>query len=137
MSLAWDGLEELKAQLRSLAGDLAGEAAHIIEGSTNAAALSIKQGYPDRTGDLRDHVDASLERTEFGAVGTVRNTSPLAWIFENGTQARHTAIGANRGAMPPGHVFIPRAAAERRRMYEDLKDMMARHPIGLEVSGDA
>jgi hypothetical protein len=56
-------------------------------------------------------------------------------MFENGTQARHTALGASRGAMPPGHVFIPVAAAERRAMYKDLAQVVADE--GLEVSGDA
>jgi hypothetical protein len=38
----------------------------------------------------------------FSAGAIVINRAKHAAIFENGTQARHTAIGANRGSMPPG-----------------------------------
>ncbi len=135
VSFTFDGLAELREELRRLPAELTGEAGHIIEAATNAATHEIKAGYPVRTGELRDHVEGSVVTSGFAVVGTVRNTSPLAYIFENGTQARHTALGADRGVMPPGHVFIPAIARERRRMYEDLKDLLVRH--GLEVSGDA
>ncbi len=140
MSVEWDGLEEFKAQLRSLPSDLAGEAGHIVEASVNAAETAIKAGYDGRK-ELVDHVSSDIVETAFGAEGIVRNTSKLAWIYENGTQARHyiTRRGVTHltGSMPPGHVFIPNAQRERRRMYEELKDMIARHPLAPEVSGDA
>jgi hypothetical protein len=65
----------------------------------------------------------------------VVNRSPHAWMFENGTQARHTAIGANRGAMPPGHVFIRIAIIKRKQMYAQLRGLLERH--GLKVTGHA
>jgi len=37
--------------------------------------------------------------------------------------------------MPPGRVFIPTMIKIRRRMYDDLKAMLAR--AGLKVTGDA
>ena len=66
----------------------------------------------------------------------VKNVAPHANIFENGTQARHTRIGANRGSMPPGHVFVPRIVRARHRLTQELKDMVAR-TTGAQVSGDA
>ena len=71
----------------------------------------------------------------YGVGVVVTNTSPHAWMFENGTQVRHTRIGANRGAMPPGHVFIPEAERQRRQMFGAFKDMLERE--GLVVTGDA
>lgn len=133
--LTWAGLTELREALRRLPEDLTGEASHLVEASTNAAAVAIKGGYPARTGNLRDHVSTEFSRTGLSVVGRVKSTSPHAYIFENGTQARHTAIGANRGAMPPGHVFLPAVIRERRRMYADLTDLLERH--GLLVTGDA
>lgn len=133
--LTFSGLDELRAALRQLPAELTGEASHIVEGAANGAAASIKAGYPSRTGDLRDHVTVETMQSGFSTGAVVKNTSKLAYIFENGSQARHTAIGANRGSMPPGHVFIPIVIRKRRQMYEQLKDLLTRH--GLQVSGDA
>lgn len=136
--LYFPGLEELKAELRRLPEDLTGEAGHIVEGAANGAVVDIKQGYQahSRSGNLVDHVFVSrFEGGKFSVGYIVKNTAPHAWIFENGTQARHTELGEFRGAMPPGRVFIPAAIRARRKMYDALKAMIARH--GLEVSGDA
>jgi hypothetical protein len=136
--IVFEGLDELRAALRQLPSDLAGEASNIVVGIANAAALNMRTLYGDHrvSGELQEKV--VVERLEVGKVAAgmvVKSASKLAGIFENGTQARHTALGANRGSMPPGHVVIPTAIAARRRMYEQLKDMLVRH--GLEVSGDA
>jgi hypothetical protein len=63
----------------------------------------------------------------------VRNTSKLAYIFENGTQVRHSASGASRGSIKPLHVAIPTFIKRRAEMYERLRAMMAAH--GLTVIG--
>ena len=134
--LTFTGLEELKAALRALPAELTAEASHIIEGAANAVAYDIKAAYPVYTGNLRDHLTVTHQaRGRFGAAALVQNTAKHAWIFENGTQARHTQFGANRGAMPPGRVFIPRMIKARRAMYERLKDLLVRH--GLRVTGEA
>jgi hypothetical protein len=134
-TVTWTGLDELKQQLRELPKNLHGEASHICEAEANAAAATIKAGYPVKTGDLRDKL--TVERVDAGPFSTgfvVKNTSKLAYIFENGTQARHTAKGWNRGRMPPGRVFIPTVARRRRTMYQNLKAMLERY--GLTVTGD-
>jgi len=133
-ALTFDGLADLQHALEQLPNDMTGEAAHIVEAAANSAAATIKAEYPVRTGELRDRLTVDFSRDGLSVVGTVRNTSKLAWIFENGTQARHTEIGANRGAMPPGHVFIPTVAARRRQMYAELLELVKRN--GFEVSGD-
>lgn len=134
--LHFDGLAELREALRNLPADMTGEATHLVEGAANGAAAEIKAGYPRRTGHLIAGVTvSSFEHGRFSAGMIVKNTAKHAWLFENGTQARHTDLGANRGSMPPGHVFIPVVIRKRRQMYEQLKDLVARQ--GLVVSGDA
>jgi hypothetical protein len=134
-SWSWTGLEDLKAQLRALPTELAGEGANLVEGRGNRATQRIKAGYPARTRDLRDKTTVTHTRSAFGARAVVTNTSRHALPFEIGTQARHTKLGANRGSMPPGHVFVPVMQQERRAMYDDLRDLLERH--GLVVSGAA
>jgi hypothetical protein len=65
----------------------------------------------------------------------VKSTAKHAALFEIGTQARHTNIGANRGSMPPGKIFVPVVVRKRRAMYERLKELLVRH--GAKVNGNA
>lgn len=137
-SVKWSGLEELKRDLRNLPEDLAGEAGHIVEEAANGTAVDVKRGYAAhrRSGRLAGGVTVThFEAGKYSAGAIVKNSAPHAYIFEVGTQARHTAIGANRGSMPPGNVFIPAAQKNRRRMYDRLKDMLVR--FGAVVTGDA
>jgi len=133
--LTWTGLAELKADLRALPGGLAGDASGIVMEAADGAKADMH--YPRRTGDLADKLKVERVSTSgpFGAGARVVNTSKIAHIFENGSQARHNALGANRGSMPPGHVFVPAVVRRRRAMYEQLKALLVRH--GLQVSGDA
>jgi len=136
--LKFDGLAEFRAALRQLPAELAGEASHDVESAANSAAVAIRVGYGAhrRTGTLQESVVVEhLSAGPFGAGSMVKVTAPHAHLFENGTQARHTSIGANRGSMPPGHVFIPAVVRARRAMYERLKALLVRN--GLMVSGDA
>jgi hypothetical protein len=134
--LVLEGIAELRDALRRLPHELKAEAQTIVEGAADSAARDIKAGYPERSGKLRRGVSVRKdESSTFGAGAIVVNRSPHAWMFENGTQARHTAIGANRGAMPPGHVFIPIAIRKRKHMYEQLRGLLERH--GLKVTGSA
>jgi hypothetical protein len=133
--LFFEGLAELRAELRRLPGDLAAEATTIIFARAERAKADIVAAYPERSGDLKNHVSVSKANAgKYGAGVFIKNTAKHAWLFENGSQARHTAIGANRGAMPPGHVFVPIVMRQRRAMYADLKALLARK--GLQVRGD-
>ncbi len=136
-SVQWTGLDELKAALRNLPEELAGEGGDIAESEANGAAADIRQGYAShsRSGALAKGVRVThVEKGKFSAGAIVKSAAKHASIFENGTQARHTDIGANRGSMPPGHVFVPAVVKRRRRMHERLRDMLVRH--GAIVSGD-
>jgi len=134
-SVTFDGLDELKEALRQLPAELTAESANVIQATANRAEVDMRAGYPVRSGELRDHL-AQVERdnrTAYGYAITLINTSPIAWIFEFGTQARHRGL-KTWGPMPAGHVFINAMDTNRRWMYEQLKDVIRR--AGLEVSGD-
>jgi hypothetical protein len=136
MAVVWTGLEEYRAELARLPDDCTGEAANLIEAAANGVAHDIKAAYPARTGKLRDKVTVthvpSGGRLKTGSV--IKNTARHAAVFEHGSQARHTSLGANRGSMPPGKVFVPRIVRARRTLTQQLKDMVARH--GAKVSGE-
>lgn len=136
--LRFEGLDELRAELRRLPADLVGEASNIIEATANAAAVEIRSAYAphSKSGHLQSGVIVTHQDAgKWSAGAIVKSSSPHAYIFEHGTRARHTDLGANRGAMPAGNVFIPAVVKARRSMYQRLKDMLERH--GLIVTGEA
>lgn len=141
-SVKWAGLEELRAELRRLPADLTGEAARILEGTANGATVSVRTAYGAHrvTGHLQASVEVErLNTGPFGAAFRVKATDAIAWLFDNGSQARHWLSGKSTGAMwgktPPTHTFVRTMDRARRAMYDELKAMLRRH--GLEVSGDA
>lgn len=135
--VVWDGLNELRDALKAMPEECAGEAGHLLDGAANGAYVDISGAYPSRTGNLRKGMRLNKAMKRGLVVGAeVKNIAPHANIFELGTQARHTSLGANRGSMPPGRVFVPRIIKARRRLTQDLKDMVAR-TTGAVVTGDA
>lgn len=136
--LRFDGLAELREQLRNLPAELTAEASRMVDATANAAAVEIRTAYGEHnlTGNLQGGVTVThTEGGKWSAGAIVKSSAKHAWLFENGSQARHTDIGANRGSMPPRHTFVPIVARSRRVMWERLKTMLVRH--GLQVSGDA
>lgn len=137
--IVFSGLEELRAALRALPETLTAEASSIVEGAANAMADAVKRDYPiGPTGHLAGGVHVThFDRGKFSAGAIVKNAAKHAYIFENGTEARHyyTKRGVIHptGKMPPGHVFIPLAVRWRRQMWERLAAMVKRN--GLQVSG--
>lgn len=132
--LMLNGFEEFKQQLRNLPAHLAVQAGPIVVHRAEAAADQIRVNYPERTGKLRQGVKVDRVAIEgAGAVARVRSTAKIAFIVENGTQLRHTKEGWNRGAMPPGHYFVPVVVRERRRMFEELIALLQSE--GLTVTG--
>ena len=141
MSVTWEGLNEFRAQLRELPRRLAGEASHLMEAAANGAAVDIRTVYGQHrvTGHLQESVSVTQEATSaYGVIYLVKSSDPIAWLFDNGSQARHWARGKSTGAMwgktPPTHAFVGTMMRARRRMYSTLADMMVRE--GLIVSGE-
>lgn len=135
--LVFQGLDDFKRQLRQLPEELAGEAGHIVEGSGNAAAVAIRTAYGQHkhSGNLQDHVTVEHQSSGLAAKAVVKSTARHSHLFEHGSQARHTDLGWNRGAMPATPTFIPIVIRFRTRMYEELKGLLQR--AGLHVKGDA
>jgi len=141
----WTGLEELKAALRSLPSDLAGEASHDVQAAGNGAAVALRTiyGQHEVTGHLQESVKVDVRGSgPFGAAVVVTVSDPIAWLFDNGSQARHyiTSAGATHatgrmwGRTPPTHVAAQTFANARRGMYDRLRALLVRY--GLVVSGE-
>lgn len=136
----WDGLDELKAWLRNLPQDLVSEANFIVNGAANEAARRIVDRYASgKVGDLKDKVSVKPMRSapggRFGVGVVVISASNIAFLYENGSEVRHTGLGYNRGRMPATHVVVQEVTAKRREMYRKLASMLERK--GLRVSGTA
>lgn len=128
------GFTELKAALRALPQELAGEAAGIVNAAATGMVGDLQNAYPEVSGNLRrgikvEHVSGSA----LGVIARVKNTARHSHLYEFGSQVRRTSSGANRGAMPSRPTFIPIAIRRRRAMYEALIALVRR--AGLTVNG--
>lgn len=130
-----EGLIELQRALQNLPDELLREARAILENQAEVTLYQITAAYPRRTGNLRDGMTLTYDQSTVSTTAIIRNKAPHAYIYETGTQARHTKIGANRGAMPAGKVFIPRMIAGRRAFWKSIREMLTKH--GLIVTGEA
>lgn len=133
----WDGLDELRQWLRELPKNLTADATGIVYGAANEAARRIVDRYGTVSGELKDGVSVKPMRAapggQFGVGVIVVSKSDLAHLFENGTQVRHTRLGANRGKIVAQHVVVQEVTEKRREMYRKLAAMMERN--NLKVSG--
>ena len=137
------GFEELRAALRELPATLSEEASHIITNeATDAANLIIAEYNSHRdTGDLADHVSVKIVQSQFGTSATVKSAGKIAWLFDNGSQARHyvTARGGEHatgqmwGKTPPRTPLSTTMMDHRREMFELLRALLERE--GLTVKG--
>jgi len=135
------GLDELKAELRTLPADLAAEASAIVHRSADSAATQVRSVYQAHriTGNLAEHVTVTPQAIgQYGAAVLVKSAARHSHLFESGTVVRHyvTVNGVDHltGPMPGFHVFIPAMIRARRVMYADLAALLERH--GLRVRGD-
>lgn len=132
----WSGVDELLEQLRDLPDHLAAEAGSIVQGAADNAMSAMAAAYAQHV--VSGKLERSLKKTEqaigrYGVAYQVKNTAPHAWMYENGTIARHNKKGANRGAAPPRHAFVPNAERSRAAMYQQLRAMLERE--GFTVTG--
>lgn len=126
------GLEELRVELRNLAPHLREEAkALVFAKGDEAKAAIIAEYHEGPTGNLRRGVTAKKEYGTFSVAVLIRSRAKHAWLYEHGSQARHTDLGANRGAMPARPTFEPIMARKRRELQDDLIALVERQ--GLSV----
>lgn len=131
-----DGLDELKEALRQLPAELAAEAADAIDNTVEVTAASLVQSYPrGDTGNLRNGVKHSVIRSDFGAVGEVKSTSPHAHLWEFGTQNRTTRQGWNRGKLEAQYNrgLVGISLRERKKLNEQLIGIVRK--AGFVVTG--
>jgi hypothetical protein len=131
------GVRELQQQLQHLPDALKGNADDIVHGAANAGAVAARAAYSahSKTGNLHDHVVVVPGATSrFGSKWLVKNTARHAEMFENGTEARHTGEGWNRGRMPAFNVFVPPMIRSRHSMWIALAQMV-REATGWPVVG--
>lgn len=132
--VTFKGLAELRAALRKLPSDLATSAANVVNHAADDSAKEIIAAYSQVTGDLKSKVKVvPVDAGRFGVTRVVRSTSQHARLYEEGSQTRQTAIGANRGAMPAANKFVPIVARHRDDMVDELIDIVK--AAGLEVKG--
>jgi hypothetical protein len=141
-TFTFTGLEELREALRTLPAELAGEGGADVTAAAQAAEAEIREEYDAHrhSGNLARGLSVQVTANPFGALARVKNTAFHAWIFENGTQARHWKGGKSTGAMwgataqPPKHVFVRTVMKRRKQMFEQLRALLERQ--GLEVTGE-
>jgi hypothetical protein len=141
-SFTWSPeFEELKQALALMPEHLTAEADHLLEDAANGAAVAVRQVYGQHrvTGYLQNHVHVTqFLKGKFAPGYHVKSNSPHAWLFDNGSQARHKASGASTGQMwgatPPTHVFVNTMSRFRRRLFMALRGVLER--AGLIVSGE-
>lgn len=134
----FQGMEDLKTALNDLPAELRGEADHIVEEEANAAAVAIRRVYVEHVASgrlLRGLTVVEKPTGRFGAKFVVRSASPIAWIFDNGSQARHWKTGKATGAMwghtpnPPTHTFSRNVRRGRAVMLQRLVAMLRRYGL--------
>lgn len=124
----WDGLNEFQQTIRQLPKEMTAEAAAIVARHAEASARTVRANYPlGPSGNLKRRVTVEADRSPDRIRGVVRSRAPHAHLFEFGTVRRRNRRGANRGVMPPappGQAAIPVFIRERRKMTEELIELV-------------
>lgn len=134
--LRFDGLEELRVELRALPRELADDGSLIVSGSAETAASLVRAAYPEKRGKLRLGVKVVKARSgPYGAGVVLVSAARHAHLIEFGTAIRRSRIRKNLGKMRERPIFIPIVQRLRRAMYEQLAELLERH--GLRVTNRA
>lgn len=134
--MVWHGLDEFRAQLRQVPATCRNEAARIVEGGVNSAFVQISTVYGRHryTGTLQNRLTIAPLRVrgEFTTGLVLKSGSPLAWLFDNGSQARHWKTGSKKstgkmwGRTPPTHIFLKTVIKTRREITDRVHGMVHR-----------
>lgn len=141
--MKWEGLEEFREAMQHLPDDLRDDAEGIVQEAVDHAEAEIYAAYGRKTGNLRDHLKQErVASGPFGITIRLKNTAKHAWLWDNGTEARHYITesgaihetGAMWGKTAPPHTFVRGSIKWRRWMYDQLKAMLVEH--GLLTRGE-
>jgi hypothetical protein len=131
-----DGFLDTRRQFQELPQHVAVQAQKHATRLAEEAVSAIGAAYATRTGDLAAGLKVvQVPHPWTAAVARVVNTVYYAKWYEQGTQARHTKWGANRGSMPAKPTLIPIMIRMRRQFYEDVAAML--EGFGFTVRGRA
>ena len=134
VKLEFIGLKEFKEQLRQLPSELAGDAGAIVTRTAHAAAADMIGQYPEgETGQLARRGEGVDGRDEIWRTGD--RDQPGQARMDLRSRHGHTPFVERlepRRHAKAGRVFEPTMVRYRRRMYDELADMMRAN--GLQVS---
>jgi hypothetical protein len=136
VTMQWRGVDEMRAELLTLAADLTADVSPRARQRATAAAAVIAARYPrGRTGRLQAGVMVSADTVTTGHVVafTVRSRAPHAHLVERGTAPRTTRRGWNRGWMIGRPVFRPAMQDAQNGFEADVAGALRAR--GLTVSG--
>jgi len=126
--MVWHGMKEYQDEIRKMPEDCRREAANLIEAGVNSAYATVKRVYEAHrfTGTLSNRLTISVKPCGF----TLRSASPLAWLFDNGSQARHYVTERGKthltGRMPATHIFSRTVGFTRRKLSQQFREMLFR-----------
>lgn len=126
--MVWEGFAEYLEELRKLPEDYKAEAEKLIEGEVNGAYVTVKAEYLAHvfTGTLAARLRVTTQK---GGLALVSG-SPLAWLFDHGSQVRHyyTVNGKKKsvGRMPANRIFSRTVGKARRTLSAGFRDMLLR-----------
>jgi hypothetical protein len=132
----WTGVKELIEQFATLAPDLTTASTPIVELAARVAKDTIYTGYPTRTGNLKKGLTLTEVNESTRVACTVINKAPHAWLYERGSETRHSATHDNLGRMPPNPLFSSTMMRTRRALYTALVPHLAEQ-FGLKIDGTA
>jgi hypothetical protein len=129
----FDGFDAMREALNALPVESTGEAKHLIEAEVNGALVTLKTEYGNHavTRRLMKSVKTGkVEAGQFGAATKITVSSAIAWLFDNGSQARQRISGGSTGTMwgrtPPTHVFVRTMITARARLKLGLTGLLER-----------
>jgi hypothetical protein len=132
--LKWDGLKEYMDALKNLPAECVGEAEKLIQGSVNSAYQTVATEYAahQHTGTLRKRLVIKPLKVKGKLVAGLElvSGSPIAWLFDNGSKARHWASGKSTGKMwgktAPTHIFKRTIEREGRKLTAQYQALLLR-----------
>jgi len=133
----FQGMESLRRRIQALPEEFVTASDPLVIAHANAAAAEVATVYAAHvhTGRLQAGLAVQVRNTRKGVAATVVSRAPHVHLFEDGTKVRATQSGANRGAMPAFHVFIPAMQRAREALKRDVRALIESY--GLEVKGAA